>query len=364
MRILFISRKYPPSVGGMERMSYCLLRELGKKTETDSIVWGHSQMFLPIFLLKAILQAFININLIKRRYDAILLGDALLSPVGLFIKRFVRIPVICIAHGLDITFKNRLYQRILIPSVRKMDAVICVSDNTKKECMSRGVAPGKIRYIPNGAEPCPVELHPGSLRSELKSMGHSLQGDCRILLTVGRLVRRKGVAEFIEHAFGDLKRSNPGLIYLIAGKGREKKRIEGVICKEGFGGSIFLLGSVDQNLLCSLYASADIFIMPNIHVPGDVEGFGIVALEASSYGLPVVGTGIEGIRDAVRDGENGFLVPTGRYDIFTDRINYLLNNNEIRSAMRAKARAVAEKFSWNNIADRYIKTLQDVIGSR
>lgn len=360
LSLLFITRKHPPSIGGMQRMSYCLSKELSKKTSIDKITWGHSQLFLPVFIIKVIFRTFFNVIVLRRKYTVVCLGDAVISPLRLFIGKILHLPVTCIVHGLDITYKNKLYQRIVISSLRRMDLIICVSENTKRECMLRGIDEGKLKCIPNGVEIGQDGLARDGLLGALAKAGVQINNDAKILLTVGRLIKRKGVAEFIKEVFKDLHRDMPESVYLIVGEGAERSRIKHAIDENNLGKSVFLLGFVEEKLLHGLYASSDLFIMPNIEIKGDVEGFGIVALEASGYGMPVIASDLDGIKDAVKNDENGFLIPAGRYDIFLNKICHLLQDHGARIRLGSRAREHVRQFTWDKIADRYINAMEAI----
>ena len=89
-------------MGGMQRMNYEVIRRLASKTDATVIKWGHSQIFLPLFLLWAF---FRSLTLLpkRRRPDVIFLGDALLAPLGLVLKKIMRRPVAVITHGQDLS---------------------------------------------------------------------------------------------------------------------------------------------------------------------------------------------------------------------------------------------------------------------
>lgn len=356
MNILYITRKYPPSIGGMQRMSYFLSESLKNKANVDMITWGHTQAMLPVFLIKAVFKSLIYIFIRNKKYDFIFLGDAALSPFGVFLKNITGGSVICVAHGLDVTFNNHLYQKCVISALKKIDIVVCVSNNTKNECIIRGIELSRIRVIPDGVNlQTPVDKK--SALAELKKNGITIPENFKILLTVGRLVKRKGVADFIEEVFADLLSNNSKVVYIVAGTGEERKRIIDIIEKNSLGDSVLMLGKISDKMLNLIYSISDIFVMPNIKVAGNVEGFGIVALEASGYGVPVIAYEIDGIRDAVKDGENGFLIPCKNIDIFSERISYLLEDDKARALLGEKACKFARKFSWDIISDRYLEAM-------
>ncbi len=126
-----------------------------------------------------------------------------------------------------------------------------------------------------------------------------------------------------------------------------------------------MLGEVKDQILKMLYNASDLLIMPNIPVKGDIEGLGFVALEANSASLSVVASKLEGIKDAVEDGKNGFLIEP--YDIqgFIDVIVTLLEDDGGRAKIGRDARKyVLENYSCEKIAGKYYQESKKVIGEK
>ena len=114
------------------------------------------------------------------------------------------------------------------------------------------------------------------------------------------------------------------------------------------------MGRVSDETRNRLFHSADIFVMPNITVRDDIEGFGIVAIEAGSCGLPVVASNLQGIRDAVLDGKTGYLVEEKNVNGFAGQITKMdLKRNDVRLSTSV--------FYWENIYDSYRETLSGLL---
>jgi phosphatidylinositol alpha-1,6-mannosyltransferase len=356
-RILFITRKYPPSVGGMERLSHELTSHMREMTACSVIAWGYSQKLLPFFLISAFFRAVFRLS--SGGYDMIHVGDALLSPIGVILKKLSDRPVAVNLHGLDMAYPNGLYQWMIRTFLPRLDLFICISRHTREVAERVGVPAGKIRVIPCGIEV--DEITQGRERGVPKEclsrcIGRDVR-DKKILLTVGRLVRRKGVRHFIGDILPKIIAGCPELLYVVIGSGEEEQDIREEIEKRGLRRHVILLGRVDDEALRDIYAGSDIFVMPNIHVNGDVEGFGIVALEASLAGLPVIAFAVEGIRDAIVDGRNGILVDAGDVDTFSDKVVELLQNERERASLGRKGREHTRRdFGWNRIARLYFES--------
>jgi len=355
MNILFISRAFPPITGGIENQNAALAEWLPKFAKTKFIINRHGKTALPWFLPFALLKACF----LMFRSDVLILGDGVLAIIGAIIKvLFPRKKVVTILHGLDITYPLPLYQRLWIRGFLKLlDGYFCVSNHTRTQAIRHGVNSHKCFVIPNGVE---TERFTSKRdRNRLETiLGRSLEGKI-VLLTLGRLAKRKGVAWFIRQV---LPRLNGNILYVVAGSGPEELAIREASREANLDARVILLGRVSQDDVLTLLNSSDIFVQPNIHVSGDMEGFGIAVIEAGSAGLPVVASDLEGLRDAIKQGENGFLVKPEQADGFIRTINELAENNTERQNFGDKAaRFVENTFHWNMVAKRYIKTLTKIL---
>ena len=145
---------------------------------------------------------------------------------------------------------------------------------------------------------------------------------------------------------------NSKYLYFISGDDPEKNKIQRIITQKKLQKKVLLLGITNFETLKLLYNSADIFVMPNINVKGNMEGFGIVALEAASCGLPVVASNIEGIKDAVLEGKTGFLIEEKNAENFIKKIR------ELKLGRQKIIKTVIEQFSWNKIVLEYLDQFQ------
>ncbi|MCX6353458.1 MAG: glycosyltransferase family 4 protein [Candidatus Aureabacteria bacterium] len=372
-------------------MNYEVIRRLASKTDATVIKWGHSQIFLPLFLFWTFFRS-LTLFPKRRRPDVIFLGDALLSPLGLMLKKILCRPVAVITHGRDITFRFPLYRTKIGFSLRGLDLVIGVSHYTTDLCQGMRVPAKKCVTINNGVDiedctPSPQDREaarkwlnerrkpPSPYPLPLEGEGNiaapattvetrSLEHNRPIIITVGRLVKRKGIEQFVRGALPLLIAAHPSVLYIVAGDGKERRSIESAIRELGLSGNVLLAGSIPRNVIRGLMGISKVFVMPNIPVPGDVEGFGLVALEASCAGLPVIASDLEGIRDAVANGENGFLLPHDKPRLFVDTITSLLKNERERREIGERAKKfVAINCTWDKCAGRYLEELERLVAS-
>ena len=287
--ILFITRNYPPSIGGKERHSYELIKGISSIEKTAKITWSKHLKGLWYFMIIAFIKASYLLLIRQRDIELVHLNDPVLSPIGLLLKFITKKPVIANVHGLDIIYPNWLYQKIIPGCLRKMDRVISNSNATALQCIKRGIPSEKIEIIPVGVTI--NDLVKGKTESYIEKLGNilklSLKGR-KIIITIGRLVKRKGVAFFVSEVLPGLVKEFPDLCYLVIGEGQERTNIEKIIREKKMEAYTFLVGYLDDETISLIKDIASIFVMPNIPVEGDMEGFGMVALEAAVVGLPVV----------------------------------------------------------------------------
>lgn len=357
-QLLYITRKYPPSVGGMQKVNARLSAHLlarrpsvGEGLEPgDRIAWGGSQIALPLFLLYALVKALYLCH--QKATGVIFLGDGLLAPLGLFLRSVCRRPVIALIHGRDITFAFPPYQWIIPRALARLDRVVCMSEALRQECLRRGIPADRCRVIPPGLD-VNDDLPPAADRG----------AGPPVLLSAARLVPKKGIHWFVEQVMPALHAARPDIRYRIAGDGPLRPQIAASITHHHLQGVVELLGELpmDSPALRSAFAQADLFLMPNVPTPGDMEGFGLVALEAAAAGLPVIAAGVEGVREAVIEGETGWLLPPGDVNAFVTTILERLADRPALRRFGEQARQTAlARFSWQQITEQYDQLLQSL----
>ncbi len=356
MNVVYVTRCFPPNLGGMEKLSYELSSRAEKSFSMKTIAL-RKRVLLPFFVF----YLFFRLLMELREKNVILhVGDGALSFFGPLFKKIYGSPVLITAHGLDITFPNMLYQKVLSFSLKKFDKIICISEASKKECLKRGASEAQCVIIPIGVER-PEQPSSQEKMELIRSMESMQSTNKKIILSVGRLVERKGFSWFVEKVFPNLLKKNNTLIYLIVGRGPMEPLLRKIVDKKRLGGKVFLLGRVDDKLLRLLYSSANVFVMPNIKVENDFEGFGIVAIEAAAAGLPVVASNIEGIGDAIKHNKNGFLAKSGCVKDFSKVILRLIENEKERASFGLQSKKFTlEEYSWDKVIEGYLKAYESV----
>ncbi len=355
MKVLFISRSYPPTLGGLEQQNYAIRKGLASLVKVGAIVNPYGKRLLPLFLPWCVLRSI----WLARRYDVILLGDGVLAITGRILKQiYPEKPVACILHGLDVTYSNPFYQRIWLKRfLVSVDRIFAVSQATADQAVLRGIADTKIKVIPNGVTH-PYENRPFKNVNLQELVGDNLFGK-KILITVGRLVRRKGIDWFVREVMPSL---DENIVYIVVGDGPEMSSIKESISKRKLGQRVFMTGRVNEEQKWILLAKAHLFVQPNIRVQKDMEGFGISVLEANLAGLFVIASGIEGLCDVIVHGENGHLVEPENPRVYRDGIVNLLEDSAHLNTLAIQARNFCrETFRWSAISKRYHHELIEMV---
>lgn len=357
--LLFITRKYPPAIGGMEQLSYHVTTGVARQRPARIIKWGGSQKWLPLFVPAALVRAFIV--LATTRVAMIHIGDLVLAPLGWILRLVSRKPVAITAHGLDVLYPNGLYQRMIPACARRLDAVICISEHTRQACLARGVERARTTVIPVGVDPDTIrfQLPEDEKESWLCHWGQADRTKRR-LLTAGRLVPRKGVHFFVAQVLPRLRARRGDWVCLVIGDGPEREAIARAVHEQGLEDAVRLLGRVPDAELRAAYALADVFIMPNIPLEGDSEGFGIVTVEARMAGTPVVAADLEGIADSFADADDGVLVPAGDAQAFTDALDRMLDADLTSEARLARRERMTGRYSWEHLIDKYLAVFEAI----
>jgi phosphatidylinositol alpha-1,6-mannosyltransferase len=247
------------------------------------------------------------------------------------------------------------YQKWLPTVFRSLDAVLPVSRATGAACSTRGASPEIIYVQPNG-----IQLNRFSSIQERDWLQNTLEVPTGsfFLISVGRQVKRKGSAWFVEHVLPLLPDS---VQYVIVGTGPEDASILRAAERAGVSARVHPLGRVSEEDLPLALHSADLFVMPNVPVPGDMEGFGVVMLEAALCGLPTIAACLEGVADVVVDGQNGHLVDPLDAEGFASHIRAYVEDPASLRALSGRATAfTTDRFAWPAVADQMVQTLKAI----
>jgi phosphatidylinositol alpha-1,6-mannosyltransferase len=375
MRTLLISEFFPPRVGGTPTWFYEVYRRYpaGEAMVLTDYQPGDEavdpRLALPIrrvpmrmedwgFLRLGSLRQYLRLTLTAWRLaraqhvHMIHCGRVMTEGViGYVLWQFARVPYCVYAHGEEIgtALSSRQLTFLMYRAYGAAQKIIANSEHTRGLLRAIGVPDTKIVVIHPGVDSvhfhfCDDDAH---ARERLRLDGH------RVLLSVGRLQRRKG-HDMVIKALPAIAAAIPDVKYVIVGTGEEEGRLRGLAEEMGVAHLVEFAGRVTDERLPAYYQACNVFLMPNREEGHqDIEGFGIVFLEANACGKPVIGGRSGGTGEAIVDGESGVRVDGENPDAIADAAIALLQNRERAEEMGRRGRArVVERFDWDTIAAR------------
>lgn len=353
-RPLFVTRKYPPSVGGMQTLAAGVWRAMSSASP-DALLLAHggSNRGLPRWLPLAIVRT--ASLLARRKVDLVLCGDAAMYAVLVPVLRAFRVRHAAMVMGLDLTYGNPVYRAVVHPLLRRAPRVIAISEATAAAARDLGIPADRVTVVRLGVQtPSEMPDRPTARRQVAAMIG--VGDDAVVLLTLGRLVRRKGARWFVEEV---LPRLPPEVVYVLAGDGDEREPVRQAADRAGVSDRVRLLGQVDDAGREMLMRGADLFVQPNIRVPGDMEGFGLVTVEAAMRGTPVVAAALEGILDAVVPGQTGVLLPPEDADAWIARLRPMVADRAGLAEAGAHASTESRaRYSEESMRDAFVELLR------
>jgi asparagine synthase (glutamine-hydrolysing) len=238
--------------------------------------------------------------LARKRFDLVVCGHINLLPLACLAAGIAGAPLLLVIYGVDAwTPRRRWLAQLLAP---RADAVVAISETTLSAFRQwSGMPPQRCRVLPNAIR---LQRYGDGAKKEALLERYGLRGR-KVIMTLARLAaneRYKGVDEVLE-VMPRLVGEVPGLVYLVAGEGSDRPRLQAKASELGLNGHVVFAGYVPEEEKADHYRLADAFVMPS-----SGEGFGFVFLEALACGTPVVASRTDGGREALRDGMLGRLV--------------------------------------------------------
>ncbi len=294
-----------------------------------------------------------------RRIDACYATIAHVGFSALMISWLTGKPYLLAVHGMDIA-EPSWAGKIWLPLVAKnARAVTILAERQRDSLRALGVPDARVYLVPEGADlesfhPVPADL--GVLDR------YGLAGK-KVLLTVGRLVRRKG-HDMVIRALAEAVKAVPEVVYLVVGTGPEEPVLRRLVDELGLADRVRFAGYAAAEQLLGFFSVADVFIMASREIGGDIEGFGIVFLEAGACGKPVIGGKSGGIADAVADGVSGLLVDPEDPAAIAEAVVRLLTDSALAERLGRQGRErVLGGFSFEATAPVIREMLAAVVPS-
>ncbi len=360
MKTLLFTLEYPPFHGGVANY-YGNLAKYWPISEKLIVLNNNRNELVAGDGFFAWWPAIFSLNrkISRDKFDFLIVGQILpLGTAAFLVSLFRPIKYTVFLHGMDLalaikTPRKRFLSQLIL---RRADKIICANTFVQEGLIENFSGMGAKSTIVNpgieGGTP-PID------KNELLEIStkYDLEGKL-VLLTLGRLVKRKGVDHTIAAIIALPPEISKNIIYFIAGIGPRDEYLRNLV-PEAWSKKIIFLGELSRAEKWAWLKKCDIFIMPSRDISGDFEGFGIVYLEANLCSKPVIAGKSGGVRDAVVDGLSGLLVDPEDINSISEAITKLSGNPDLRERLGSQGKIRALKdFNWENQADRVSKFIQ------
>ena len=289
-----------------------------------------------------------------------MLGSVDDSHFGLWLHRWFGLPFIVFTYGNEILETiQRQYSRQLA-ALRLANRVLASSRYTAELAQRAGADPQRTTVVWPGCDT--TFFRPVIAKDDLRLRLLGTPSADRVILTVGNLVSRKG-QDMVIRALPALLRQVPEVVYLIAGSGPYQGELEKLASDLGVRDRVVFAGRVADEDLPDLYALCDVFVMVSREriEENDVEGFGIVLLEANACGKPVIGGRSGGVPDALADNVTGLLVDPSSAEEISEALARVLTDHELAARFGEQGRLrVLNEFQWEQVGTTLLSILQTV----
>jgi phosphatidylinositol alpha-1,6-mannosyltransferase len=370
VKVLLVTNDFPPRPGGIQSFLHGLVARL----PADDVVvytsrwrgWEEWDETQPYEIVREDTSVLLPTPAVRRRAvslvqsrgcDVAWFGAA--APLGLLapaLRRAGAARLVATTHGHEVGWAATPGARQLLRRVgAEVDVMTYLGDYTRSRLAAvLGADAAKLQRLTPGVD---TEMFRPGLGGEVRrSLGLS---DRPVVVCVSRLMRRKG-QDVLVRALPVVQRAVPDAALLLVGGGPSRSRLESLAVSCDVASSVVFTGSVPWEELPSFYGAGDVFAMPcRTRLGGlDVEGLGMVFLEAAACGLPVVAGDSGGAPDAVLDGESGYVVDGDSVPAVAERLVALLAQPQVARRMGERGRTwVGEQWSWN----KTVETLEQLL---
>jgi phosphatidylinositol alpha-1,6-mannosyltransferase len=359
--VLLLSELFPPAIGGSAVLFGEIYSRIGMPVTvvSDGVATADFGMRNPRSLAHY-LRLAARLRRAAPRPSMIHCGRAFPEGVAAWICRLSGGPrYACWAHGEDIA--TALLSRELTFLMRRVyggaEVVFANSVSTRRMLLELGIPSARVEIVYPGVDT--QRFRPDVLGAGIKQR-LAPRGEL-LLLSVGRLQRRKGHDLMIE-AVARLTGHPREFRYVIVGDGQERARLEGLVDHFNVRDHVTFAGEVPAEQLPQYFAACDVFALPNRIEQSDVEGFGIVFLEAAASGKPAIGGNSGGVPEAIADGVSGLLVSGTDAAELAATLARLMDSDALRRSLGEAGRARAvRQFGWDAAAERVAAVTRQVV---
>jgi glycosyltransferase involved in cell wall biosynthesis len=383
MKVVQITARFFPCLGGVESYVYCLSRKLvenghevtvytsdlsaihrsrlpaSSKLGKISVVRFRSVQVLPGLSATLIFPSLVNALLRERETDVIHVHNYGYFPAysAGFCRLINGIPLVLTTHTTSKVsvgmFARRFYNETLGKIAVKMaNHIICSTENERNYVIAVGADPRKTSVIPNGVD---LEKFAGNSGSFSFKKKFGVSG--KIVLCVARLSKEKGL-DYLLKAVPKVKENLPRTRVTFALVGPdfgERARLCSLARGLGIDESVLFAGPLYNGELASAYLESDVYVLPSLF-----ESFGNTLLEALAAGRPIVASRYSAAPDLMKNGAAGFLFDPHRPEEIAKALTTLLNDDELSCRMGKINRAIAAKYSWEQTAKKIERVYDEV----
>ena len=331
-KTLLLTHEYYPYRGGVARYCYNLFRMVptsGYVVLTDQKGAAGENVIVQPLLSRVVwprwLMGIVTVARIARQHHCEIIVTPHILPLGAIaygMKSLFRMPYVLSLHGLDILSALERRPAFTKRILRNASAIIVNSEATKQLLADQTLAVPVTVLTPS------LDLSMIRVNEIERSVLKEKYKGKKIILTIGRLVRRKG-QDMVIHAMKQILAVVPTAYYIIVGDGPDKEYFGSVIAEEQMEDCVAILSDIDDEDIGAYYAIAAAYAMPSRRRTHDVEGFGIVYLEAASFGLPIVAGNSGGEHEAVGDEDSAIVVDGRDVPAIAESIICLLDDDEL-----------------------------------
>ena len=275
------------------------------------------------------------------------------SGSAIFAAKLKNIPIIATVHRAEVDVVTNPTYFFRKHALARFARIIAVSNHTKSLAVKAGVKDSKINVIYNS---CDEKFFLYTKDKESLRKKHNFLSNDKLILFVGNLIKRKGVALLIE-SLKLVRRNVPNFISVIVGQGEELQNLKTLVDKYDLSDHVKFYGRVTKKELSELNTIADVFVLPSTS-----EGHSVALLEAMASGLPIVASDIEGNRESVEDGVTGLLFKNGNAESLAEKLITILTNQDLRQTFSINSSEIyLKKFSTKSQIDNYLKLYNSLI---
>ncbi|WP_440998694.1 glycosyltransferase family 4 protein [Fodinibius sp. SL11] len=379
MNLLLVTQDFPPKTGGIETYSFELAKRFNGHVEKFGViapshpkasVIDNSVPFevfrvpikdslLPLAAPVVLLQVIGN-----NRFDTVFHAQWQTVIASILTKKLIGYPskIYVAAHARELLIEPFAGQAGLISKqlhkfrkklLAMVDGFFPVSHYTSDLLKSEGVADEKINVVNNGTDP--QFFSPRDTQNLAEKLGVT---DKKVIFSVCRLVPRKGM-DLVLRSLKEIVKKDSNVIYLVGGSGPDATRLKELCSLFDLQDHVKFLGRLPEAELPHYYSLADVFVMPAKNDPPDVEGFGIVFLEANACETPVIGSKTGGIPDAIVDGQTGLLIAENNIEELSEAMWKMITDSDMARRMGKVGRErILSEINWDTSAQRILAEMK------